>query len=413
MCIRLFVQVQRKQLHKTVQGTESKSTKPSASPSPPKEATKQRNKNKEEEQQQVVEEKLKKLSLDDTQETTSTTRSPEPNNISTPVDENCSVARDQERIQSDDDCYQDTSSSKDVEQPTTATGDEEEQGAGGGGGGEKEEGEGEGESEDQEEIKTKVEATEEQLLKRLERIQVESQETQATIKKMTGYLKVLDVAPDKISPTDEGVSPQPESQGAGDDVDVTGGSSSSVMVEDVDPITQAALLASIKERTTIDTTSAGSSQQEEAGEIMEPVQVSETDPNNIVIVGEIVGGAQIVPLKSTPEEDMHPATSEATAVDPQLECSESDNLIGQIARESGGEKVGDKPTTAPIAESSQQDGAVEGQGSKEEGDGEQSGEGSKAAAGEAIEAPPPSTFHSSSKKPKRQLAASFANITKE
>ena len=399
--------MQRKQLHKTAQGTEIKSAKPSASPSPPKEATKQQNKNKEEEQQQAVQEKPEKLSLDDTQETLPTTQSPGPTNTST---SNLTVARDQERIQSDDGGDQDTSDSKDVEQPTTTTGDEE-QGAGGGGGKEED-------SEDQEEIKTKVEATEEQLLKRLERIQGETQETQATIKKMTGYLRALDVAPNEISPTDEGATPQPESQGAGNDIGATGmsGSGASVMVGDVDPITQAALLASIKERTTtIDTTSARSSQEEEAGEIMEPVQVSETAPNNIVIVGEIVGGAQVVHSKSTPEEDTHPAAShEATAVDPQLECSESDDLIGQTTHESGDERVGDTPTAAPKTESSQQDSSVEAQGSKEEGDGDrQSGEGSKAATGEAIEVPPPSSFHSPSKKPKRQLAASFMNITKE
>jgi hypothetical protein len=409
--------VQRKQLHKTIQGTESKSTKPSASPSPPKEATtKQQNKNKEEEQQ-AVEEKLEKFSLDDTQKTSPTTRSPhEPSGISTFVDKSPTVTRDQERIQSDD--GQDSSSSKDVEQPTTtATGDEVEQGASGGGG-EEEEGEGEkGESEDQEELKVKVEETEEQLMKRFERMQLESQETQETIKRMTGYLKALDVASDEISPTDEGASPQPETQGAGDDdIGATGGTagSASVMVGDcMDPIAQAALLASIKERTTtIDTTSASSQPQEEAGEIMEPVQVSETDPNNIVIVGEIVGGAQIVPSKSTPDEDSdtHPAASETTAEDPKLEYSGSDDLIGQTARESVDENSGDTPA-APKTEASRQDSSVEDQGSKEEDDGERRGEGSKAAAG-AIEAPP-SSFHSPSKKPKRQLAASFMNITKE
>ena len=91
-----------------------------------------------------------------------------------------------------------------------------------------------------------------------------------------------------------------------------------MMVGDVDPITQAALLARKKERMmTIDTTSASSSQEEEAGEIMEPVQVLETDPNNIDIVGEIMGGAQIVPSKSTTEEDTYPAAShKATAIDP-------------------------------------------------------------------------------------------------
>ena len=58
------------------------------------------------------------------------------------------------------------------------------------------------------------------------------------------------------------------------------------MVGDMDLVAQAALLVSLKERTTI-ATSAGS--QEVAGDIMEPVQMSKTDPNNIVIVGEIVG----------------------------------------------------------------------------------------------------------------------------
>ena len=385
-----FVQVQRKQLYKTVQGTESKSTKSSASPSPPKEATKLQNKNKEE---QVVEEKLEKLCLDDTQETIPTTQSPEPSSKSTSVNEKPTVTRDQERIQSDS---QDTSSSKDVQQPTTTTGEDIEQESAGGG--EEEE---EGESKDQEELKAKVEATEEQLLKRLEQMQTESQETQETIKRMTGYLKALDVAPNEISPTDEGTSPLSESQGAGDDGGAAGGSASA-MVGDTDPIAQAALLASIKERTT------SASSQEEAGEIMEPVQVSETDPDNIVIVGEIVG-PQIAPPKSTLEEDTHPAASEATAVDPKLECGESGDPIGQTAQEPIDEKVSDTPA-APRTEPSQQDSAVEVQGSNKEHDGESS-EGSKVAK-ETIEAPSPS-FHSPSKKPKRQLAASFMNITKE
>ena len=85
--------------------------------------------------------------------------------ISTSIDKNLTVMRDQKWIQSDD--GQDTSDSKGVEQPTTTTDDEGEQE---GGGGAEEEEEGEGESEDQEEIKTKVEATKEQLLKCLERM---------------------------------------------------------------------------------------------------------------------------------------------------------------------------------------------------------------------------------------------------
>ena len=367
-----LVQVQRKQLHKTVQGTESKSTKPSASPSPPKEGRKQQNKNEE---KQTVEEKLEELSLDDTQETIPSTQSPEPSSQSTSISKNPTDTNDRERIQSDG---QDTGSSKDVEQPTTSTGEEVEQETAGGG--EEEE---EGESEDQEELKAKVEATEEQLIKRLEQIQTESQEMQETIKRMTGYLKALDVAPNEISPTDEGVSPQPESKDAGDDDGATGGSAS-VMVGDIDTIAQAALLASIKERTT------SASSQEEAGEIMEPVQVSETDPNNIVIVGEIVG-PQIAPPKSTLEEDTHSAASEATAVDPKLECGESGGLIGQTAQKPI-EKVSATPA-APTTEPSQQDSAME-------------------VAKEIIEAPVPS-FQSPSKKPKRQLAASFTNITKE
>ena len=365
--------MQRKQLHKTVQGTESKSTKPSTSPSPPKEGKKQQNKNEE---KQTFEEKLEELSLDDTQETIPTSQSPEPSSQSISINENPTDTKDRERIQSDS---QDTSSFKDVEQPTTTAGEEVEQETAGGG--EEEE---EGESEDQEELKAKVEATEEQLLKRLEQMQTESQETQETIKRMTGYLKALDVAPNEISRTDEGASPQPESQGAGDDDGVTGGSAS-VMVGDIDPIAQAALLASINERTT------SASSQEEAGEIMEPVQVSETDPSNIVIVGEIVG-PQIAPPKSILEEDTHSTASESIAVDPKLECGESGGLIRQTAQEPIDEKVGDTPAV-PKTEPSQQDSVME-------------------VAKEIIEAPVPS-FQSPSKKPKRQLAASFTNITKE
>ena len=117
---------------------------------------------------------------------------------------------------------------------------------------------------------------------------------------------------------------------------------SSVIVGDMDLVAQAALLVSLKERTTI-TTSASS--QEEAGDIMEPVQMSKTDPDNIVIVGEIVG-PQIAPPKSTLEEDTHPAASEATAVDPKLECGESGDLIGQTAQEPIDEKVDD--TCIPV-----------------------------------------------------------------
>ena len=105
-------------------------------------------------------------------------------------------------------------------------------------------------------------------------------------------MKVLGSTPDEISPTDKGAPPQPESQGGDADGGATGGSGS-VMVRDMDPIAQEALLASIKERTT---SATSASSQEEAGEIMEPVQVSETDPNNIVIVGEIMGVQ--IPLQS-------------------------------------------------------------------------------------------------------------------
>ena len=371
-----LVQVQRKQLHKTVQGTESKFTKPSASPSPPKPASKQEKKS---EDKQTVEDKLEKLSLDDAQETIPTTRSPERNSESTRANEKPKIVKAQERIQSD------SETANDEQQPTTSI-EEEQETAGNG--------EEEGESEDEEELKAKVEATEEQLLKRLEKMKQESQETQETIKKLTSYMKVLGSTPDEISPTDEGASPQPESQS-----DSVGGAtegSSSVMVGEVDPITQAALLASIKERT------ASTSSQEEAGEIMEPVQVSETDPNNIVIVGEIVGAQQIAPSKSALEEDTHPAASETMAIDPKVRHGDSGDLIGQSAK-SIDENLSTTPT-APETKASQQDSVVE---DKSEHDGESS-DGSKIAK-EPAEAPAPSP----SKKPKRQLAASFMNITKE
>ena len=372
-----LVQVQRKQLQKTVQGTESKSTKPSASPSPPKDATKQENKGKEE---QAVEEKLEKLSLDDTQETEPNTQPLEPSSKSTAVIENLTVMRDQERIQSDS--AQDASSSEDMEQSSMTTVEEVEQEAGGGGEGEEKEEE--GESEDQEELKAKVEEAEEQLLKRLERMQAESQVTQETIKKMTGYLKALDVAPDVISPSDEGTTPQSESRSA-DNEDGASGGNASVMVGHMDPIAQAALLASIKDRTTT-ATSVSATPEEEAGEIMEPVQVSETDPNNVVIAGEIVGGAQIAPRKSTEEEDAHPAASEPPAVDPKIESGEAGGPIGQTAQnlEPVLREIVDDTPAAPTT----------------------------IAKETIVEAPTPS-FHSPSKKPKRQLAASFTNITKE
>ena len=79
-----LVQVQRKQLHKTVQGTESKFTKPSASPSPPKPASKQKKKS---EDKQTVEDKVEKLSLDDSQETIPATQTPEPSSESTRANE--------------------------------------------------------------------------------------------------------------------------------------------------------------------------------------------------------------------------------------------------------------------------------------------------------------------------------------
>ena len=65
------------------------------------------------------------------------------------------IVKAQERIEYDG---QDTSSSKDIEEPTAVV--EEEQDTAGDGGGDGE-GEVEGESEDQEELKAKVEASEE------------------------------------------------------------------------------------------------------------------------------------------------------------------------------------------------------------------------------------------------------------
>ena len=167
----------------------------------------------------------------------------------------------------------------------------------------------------------------------------ESQETQEIIKKLTSYMKVLGSTPDEISPTDKGASPQPESHGS---------ASSSIMVGDMDPIAQAALLASIKERTT---SATSASTQEEAGEVMDPVQVSETNPNNVVIVGEIMG-PQIAPSKSTLEEVTHPPACETMAVDPKLGHSISGDLIGQTAQEPSDEKLSTKPV-APETEPSQ------------------------------------------------------------
>ena len=356
-------------------GNGIKISKPSTSPSPTKEAKKQQNKNEE---KQPIEEKLEKLSLGDSKEETPTTQSPKSSSKSTRLHEKPTVIE----LQNDS---HDTDTSKDVEL-TTADVEEEQR--------TREGQDEEGETGNQEELKAKVEATEEKLIESLERVQQESQETQEKIKKLTSYMKALDTTPSEISPTDEGASPQPESQGNG----ATGGTSA--MVGDMDLVAQAALLAGIKERTT--TTFANT--EEHTDEIMEPVQVSETDPNNIVIVGEIVGPQIESPL----EEDTHTAASEATSVDPKLPCGESADLIGQTEPPIDG-KLNATPAV-PETEPSQQDSAVEVESFKEGRDG-QSIEASKAAK-EMVEPPAPS-FHSPSKKPKRQLAASFMNTTKE
>ena len=339
-------------MYKNVQGAESKSAKPSTSPSPTKQdPTKQLAENEE---KQTVVEKLQQLSLDETQsKKIPTSQSLEHSSKSTFTDELSVGIEERDKLQTTN---HDTSF-KDVEQPTTNVEEQEEMAVG------EEEG---GENDGQEELKAKVEVTEQQLLERFDRIQRESQETQETIKKLTSYVKVLNTTSDEIDPMHEGVSPQPETQGVVGDGTVTG-DSATMMVGSVDPIAQAALLASMKER--VATTTSVDSQEETTGEVMEPVQVSEMDTSNIVVVGEIMG-PQVGASKSPLEEE----SRSTTAVDTKLE-PEDDKLSATPA----------PPETEPSQ--LQQGGGV-------------------APAAAAV-------VGSSSKKPKRQLAASFMNVAKE
>ena len=116
-----------------MQGTESKSAKPSASPSPPKQASKQEKKS---EDKKTVEDKLEKLSLDDTQQTIQTTVTPVSSSESTHINEKAMIIKAQERIEYDG---QDTSSSKDIEEPTAVVEEEQDTAGDGGGDGEGEE----------------------------------------------------------------------------------------------------------------------------------------------------------------------------------------------------------------------------------------------------------------------------------
>ena len=270
------MQVQRRQVHKTVKDTESKSTVPNEG---------RKKEGKENKGQQEIEDKLEKLSLEDGNQMTLTNEEPsDGDEAPTTATQGHEPTKGHEPIEG-----QDTGTSTDVQQRTSNV--EEDQTTAEAKG---------GEDEDQEELKAKVEAIQEQLLKSVERMQMESQETQEKLKKLTSYMKVLDTAPSEIHPEDEGVSPHPESNS--NDAD------NSMLVGDVDPIAQAAILAGINERV---------NSQEEAGVIMEPIQVSETDPNDIVVVGEIMG-PQINPIKSPPEE-----VTSAVTVPPDLQSKES------------------------------------------------------------------------------------------
>ena len=221
---------------------------------------------------------------------------------------------------------------------------------------------GEDDEEEEEGLKEKVDKVEGNLIKSLEQVQQESEATRDKIQKLTTYLKMMDAAPNEINPNEEGAYPYEESQ--------TNEASISEMVGggDVDVIAQAAILAGLQERAEV-------TSQEESSEIMEPVQPSETDHDNVVIAGEIVGPQMSLTLTK------HQAEGEVTMTgveeDPSLQ---GDTASPKIAYSKGEQTLETKS---------------KGQSPKE--------------SEESVEALPSSSSHTPSKKPKRQLAVSFMN----
>ena len=340
----LLTQVQRRQVHKTAKDAEpSKPGKPMASPKAQRENKKDESKDKT--KQRSLEQKLENLNLEDVEEV---------------------KHKPLNKVVAGGD--------KDPTSPTGtsfAMGHEPRDGPG------TADVKGALESGDEDELKHQLAVSEEKLLKNLEFVKHESEDTRDKIIKLTSYMKALETTPSKIHPKDEGTFPHQESQSNDDN------QGTSFMISDMDPVAQAAIMASIQER------ERGDDFQE--GEIMEPVQPSETDPNVVVVAGEIMGPQiRIQPLKSSHEEEVAVATavdhSPQSAVIPETKStgdSEVDTLATTVTEHN-------KPETAVETKFTESDVQC------------------TVATDESAE-PAPAIHHSLSKKPKRQLAASFMN----
>ena len=339
--------MQRRQVHKTAKDTElPKSAKPSVSPTAQRERKREESKSKK---QKTLEQKLENLTLEDVKEAkpksqarVATSGSKDPNSDSSTT---YAVGHEPTDVH-------DIGTSVDNNESTSArdqTRDREDSG-------------------DVGRLEDKLKETEEELLKNLEFVSRESEDTREKIKKLTGYMKALEAAPSEINPDDEGASPHPENKGSD-------GHGTSQLVGDMDPVAQAAILAGIRER------ESGENYLE--GEIMEPMQPSETDPNNIIIVGEIMGPKVHAQLKTSPQEG---ELTTATAVEPILQSTVVPGMkTVDTNTESEQDREGVKGTRLG-------DDVLEG----------------TASTSESVE-PAPSSHHTPPKKPKIQLAASFMN----
>lgn len=354
----LLTQVQRRQVYKTAKDAElSKSAKPSASPTAQRENEKDKDIDKT--KQKTLKQKLESLSLEDSEEV---------------------KRKPLVRVDTDGD--------KDPSSPTGTTfvmGHEPRNGPGtdfsadvGHSATERDQNSAEGqdgEDSDEDESKCQLVATEEKLLKKLEFMKHESEDARDKIKKLSSYMKAFETTPSEIHPEDEGTFPHQESQG-------NNSQGTSLMVSDIDPVAQAAIMASIQER------ERGDDFLEE-GEVMEPMQPSETEPN-VVVAGEIIQPQiHIQHIKSSHGEEV----AVVTAVDhsPQSTIIQETKSTGDLEVDTMASTVTEhKPD--PVVETKCPESDIQ----------------STVATDESVESVP-GTHHSLSKKPKRQLAASFMN----
>ena len=351
----LLTQVQRRQVHKTAKDAEpSKSAKPTASPTAQRENKK--DENKEKTKQKTLEQKMENLSLKDVEEVKKkplvrevTDSDKDPTSLT-----GASFVKGHEPRDGPGTANIEGHSATERDQKSAEGQD--------------------GEDGDEDEVKHQLAATEEMLLKNLDFMKHESEDTRDKIKKLTSYMKVLETTPSEIHPEDKGTFPHQESQG-------NDNQGTSLMVSDMDPVAQAAIMASIQER------ERGDDFLQDEGEIMEPVQPSETDPNAVVVAGEIMGPQiHIRPIKSSHEEEV----AVVTAVDrsPQSAIIPETKSTGDLQVDAMATTVTEhKPD--PVVETKFAESDIQ----------------SAVATDESA----PATHHSLSKKPKRQLAASFMN----